>query len=116
MTTTDLVKAIESWQLPCGSEAALQLALEQLFSGLGLEFTREHVLSPIDRLDFFVAGVAVEAKIKGSLTDLMRQLHRYAQHESVRELLVVTPAIRLSRLPRELNGKPVSVALLLGGL
>lgn len=69
---------------------------------------REVVLSTEDRVDFLVEGIAVEIKVKCPANQVLRQLSRYAQHERVREILLLSVTrAPLQKLPRELNGKPV---------
>lgn len=58
-------------------------------------------------------GTAIEVKVDGSLAALTRQLHRYAQHDRVIDLVVITNRARLTQVPRELNGKRVEVISLL---
>jgi len=77
---------------------------------------REHSFSPQDRIDFLLPdGVGIEVKIDGSLSDLARQVHRYAQREEITALIVVTNRLRLAELPETINGKPV-VVVKVGGL
>lgn len=66
------------------------------------------------RLDFLVGAVAVEVKIDGSLSELTRQVHRYAGLDAVAGILAVVGRSRLRGLPESLRGKPVGV-LHLGG-
>lgn len=72
------------------------------------KFTREMKLSETDRVDFFVSGIAVELKLKCPTNEILRQLARYAQHESVREILLLSATrAPLQKIPSTLNGKPV---------
>jgi hypothetical protein len=43
-----------------------------------------------------------------------RQLHRYAGHEAVKALVLVTSRRRLGNLPATLRGKPVEVVVVPG--
>ena len=94
-------------------EDALQISIASMFNEQHIEPNREHRLSAKDRLDFFVEGIAIEVKIDSSLPALLRQLSRYAAHEEVRELMVVTSRSKLAQLPTSLNGKPITVVELL---
>lgn len=72
------------------------------------QFMREMKLSETDRVDFFGLGIAVELKLKCSTNEIVRQLSRYAQHESVREILLLSATwAPLQKVPSTLNGKPV---------
>ena len=104
-------------RLPTSSdEVALQDLIESVIDATGVPYEREVRLSAADRIDFLVApGVGMEVKVAGSLPALLRQLQRYAQHDRVGGLLVVTNRSRLLDLPATLSGKPVAVASLLAG-
>jgi hypothetical protein len=97
-------------------EDAIQRGIAEALRVGDYEFEREARLSKTDRLDFLVGGVAIEVKRNGSLSQLLRQLARYAQHEKVRELLVVTARPQVSDLPNELCGKPLECLVLVGSL
>lgn len=67
---------------------------------------REHRLSARDVPDFLIQGVAVEVKMNAaSPRAIIRQLERYAAHDKVRSLILLSN--RAVVLPAEINGKPV---------
>lgn len=86
------------------SEAELQDQMEQVLVDAGVPFERERRLGPRSRPDFFLDGVAVEVKIKGSARAIYRQCERYAGFSEVTEVLLVTN--RAMGFPKEINGKP----------
>lgn len=96
------------------NEADLQDAIASALTMQGHEFRREVELSRSDRIDFMAGAVGIEVKVGGSRSALIRQLHRYAQHDEVSALLVVTTLHKLTALPMCLNDKPVHV-LRVGG-
>jgi hypothetical protein len=100
------------------NEAELQRGIETVLVEAGYKFTREKHLSRKDRPDFLLEdGVAIEVKIDGSLTAVMRQLSRYAEQPTVAVIvLVTTRATQAVRIPQEFCGKPVRVVLLAGAL
>ena len=98
------------------SEALLQDGLASVFAKAGLRVEREVVLTNTDRIDFFIDGIGLEVKVDGSLSSVTRQLHRYAQHDRVRELVLVTTLMRHRALPSSLNGKPITVVHLIGSV
>ena len=113
-----IVKLLESAQLDCSSEAVLQEGIARVLGGAGIRAEREHQLSIHDRIDFFVKreGVGIEVKIGGGLADVTRQLFRYADHDDVKRLVLVTSRLQLRGVPDKIFGKPVRVAALLGSL
>lgn len=116
MNAAELALLIESRLLPSRTEERLQEAISDLLTLSSVEFIREARLSDQDRPDFLVGDVAIEVKISGGVSEVTRQLHRYAQHDCVKEILLVTSRMQLARVPSELSGKPVRVAVQLGGL
>ena len=101
-------------QIP--SERSLCDAIEVVLRGH--PFEREFRLTDRDRPDFVVGLVplvAVEVKVKGSLADLTRQLFRYAEHDEVSGILVVTTRSTHRELPTTILGRPVAVCYI-GGL
>lgn len=122
------------------TERDLQDAIAEALRTLpeGTRVRREHALTRRDRPDFYVVercpaceaaeretggpvhcqapsryrGVAIEVKTKGGLSDLTRQVFRYAELPAVGGVLVVTTKNMHDRLPAEAMGKPVAVLCL----
>ena len=93
------------WEMQTAIVAALHIA--------GVEFTREYELSRADRPDFFLNdGTVIECKVKGSMAAATTQLDRYAQHDVVKRLVLVTTRMQHARVPEELQGKAVHVVVL----
>ena len=91
-------------------EDELQEGVGIVLKGAGVKYRREVVLTPKDRIDFMLPlGIGLEVKIDGSISLLTRQLFRYSELPDIKALVVVVPSHRLSNLPREMNGKPVTV-------
>lgn len=112
-----LIRIIENMKIMVSEESNLQDALARLFDALDLKFEREKTIAPGLRPDFMLSGgVVVEVKIKDSLSALTRQTHAYLGVNTVNAILVVSNKTRLMRLPKEMRGKPVYVALAGGGL
>lgn len=92
------------------NESDLQNWLEDLFERSGVDAQREVRLSARNRVDFMVGGIAIETKVDGSLSSILRQLDRYAECDQVEEVLLVTTLRKHLTTPFELRGKHVEVA------
>lgn len=108
-----LVEALRSVRFRFSSEEDLQLGIDQLLRKREIVFEREVRLGPHDRIDFLVeGGIGIEVKIDGSAAELGRQALRYALHERVREIVLVTTRASHRDQPPTLEGKPVTVVYL----
>ena len=98
------------------NEADLQEGFAMLLTAHGVPFQREVRLSKKDRIDFLVdGGLGVELKVAMSAASVLRQLHRYAEHEEIAALLLVTRCASHCRLPPAApNGKQIWVEYLQG--
>jgi hypothetical protein len=113
--SADLVSLLRGHRFDLSSEDQLQRGIEHLLRASTFQWEREVMVTPRDRIDFLVEGCGVECKIDGTGPGVIRQLHRYAQQDAIRELLLVTTKSRhLNGLPTELNGKPVRGLVLTG--
>lgn len=108
---------LEAHRFNISSESELHVALRSLFEQGGFEPRSEVVLSGADRIDFLLRlGVGVEVKVKGSAAEIARQLQRYAGHDVIRELTLVTTLRRHQSLEgATFHGKRVRVVRLVGG-
>lgn len=103
-------QALVAYRFACNSETDLQEAVASVLREAGVPFDREYRLGPRDRVDFLIDGsVAVELKIDGSFSEVLRQLHRYSEHDTVKALVLVTTRAQHRAMPPEMNGKRVDV-------
>jgi hypothetical protein len=108
MNARDLHTLLSGYRLRSPNEATLQFAIAQCLDQNGVKYDREWRLTAEDRVDFMVDAVALEVKVDGSPAEVTRQIHRYAQHQAVQEILLVTTrAQHLSVMPSAFNGKPI---------
>lgn len=107
MSIQEIIRLLSSTRFPLSNEKLLQAAIEEEFDAHGVEHLREHRLSGADIVDFYfpASRIAAEAKIKGSKRAIYSQMVRYAAHETVDELILVTNVPM--GMPSEINGKPV---------
>lgn len=90
------------------NEKDLQAGIEEALKADRIDFVREHPLGDAGIVDFFVGGfLGVEIKIKGSPSEVARQLLRYAGRDEVKALVLVTGRAALSALPGTMLGKPL---------
>lgn len=99
----NICKAISTARLPLHNEKELQAELEKLFTQKGIQFNREHRLDTKNIPDFFIDGIAIEVKIKGSIKAIYKQCERYCTYTDVQSLILVTN--RSMGFPEEINGK-----------
>lgn len=111
-----VVAAVRARRFRHVHEDELQLGIAEVLAAAGLEAEREVRLSPRDRIDFLVGTVGVEVKVAGTAAAAKRQLERYAESDRVEELVLVTDRVQAGAQPATINGKPLRVVALLGGL
>lgn len=97
---------ISATRMDLSDEKRTQCDLEAMFTAQGIPFERECRLSAGDIPDFLIDGIAVEVKLRGARKkDVYRQLERYARHDRVKAIMLVTNLTM--GLPGTLEGKPV---------
>ena len=116
MTSLDhITRVLAAKPLPRSPESRLQNAIAEELADHGVTFSPEVCIAPGSVVDFLVDDrIAMEVKVDGSLSDVTRQLHRYAQSDRVEEVLLVTTRARHAEMPPTLGRKPVRV-LRIGG-
>lgn len=97
------------------NEVQFHEGLASVLAKLGVAFQREFVAGERDRFDFLCeGGLVIEAKIKGSFSEALRQVDRYCQREDVNAVLIVATRMwaRGPKFKKEgkLHGKPVRIA------
>lgn len=103
-----LVGSLRKHRYNYHNEKDLQAAIETVLKADKFSFEREFQLGDSGIVDFFVGGfLGVEIKIKGSPSEVARQLLRYAVRKEVKALVLVTGRSALSVLPTDLLGKPL---------
>lgn len=96
-------------------EADLQDAMSIVLTEDGIPHEREVRLDARSRIDLLTAqGLGIEIKVAGTGDQHVRQLRRYAAHDRVRGLLLVTTR-RTPTMPGVMHGIPVHALSLMGG-
>lgn len=94
-------------RLSLSNEKKTQEEIAAAFDECGISYEREFRLSAKDIPDFMVGSIAIEVKIRGGKRSIYDQVCRYAEHDAVKELILVTNVP--TGFPKEVNGKPVYV-------
>jgi len=113
MTAETIADLIVGYRYVIGNESSFQDGLSSILEINRIVHVREHNLGrSFGRIDFYLPddGIGIELKVKGSPTEVVRQLHRYAQCPEIRALILVTGRSRLSPNTTHLNGKPLITA------
>lgn len=108
----EVLAALRGHRFLYTSESELQEGIHHLLEQGGLNAVREVRLSDRDRIDLLVDRIGIEVKVAGSQTHPWDQLKRYAGHDQIEVLILVTN--RVYRLPDEVGGKPLYVVSLAG--
>jgi hypothetical protein len=109
-----LTATLAGYRIDLSTEAAAHRDIAFALLRSGTDFQHEHVLSPRDRVDFFVDGIAIEVKTQGARRNVLRQLERYAEHDQVTGLILVTAKGWVQGGFTAIGGKPFAVVSLAG--
>lgn len=121
MQLQQIVDALARARFRYVHEHELHDGIAALLESIGIpvgDADREVTLSRQDRIDFLLpSGIGIEVKVDGGPRDVWRQLGRYATHDRIQALLLITTRARHAvGAPTTLHGTPVRVAVLRGGL
>lgn len=113
MHAREIAKTLFSRKFHYKDEKELQHGIGLVLTELGVDWKAEVVLTPKDRIDFMVGEIGIEVKVDFPEAAVTRQLWRYAQHDKIKALILVTTRSKHRDLPAEINGKPLFVVWLL---
>jgi len=102
-----LYNLISKCKFSLESEEELKLQIAEILKEHNFNFKKEFTLDSKNRLDFFIEGLAVEVKIKGSAMSIYRQCVRYCNFDEVKGLFLLTN--KSMGFPPEINQKPCYV-------
>jgi hypothetical protein len=118
MTAEALIRLVTGYKYMVAAEHEFQNGVAQVLELHGISHWREHDLGEeFGRIDFYLPAtrIGMELKVKGSPSEVLRQLHRYALSPEIDALVLLTGRSRLSVAPAEINRKPVLSAALWSG-
>lgn len=106
MTSEEVVLWLRRGRYRIGSEALLQISIEDRLKESGVSFDREFRLGPGERIDFLVAGgIGIEAKVRCPARKVYRQLERYARYAEISALILISATA--TGLPPRIDEKPL---------
>lgn len=110
---TEIVNALKK-RHPTDEEWMLEASVADTIETLGLSVTKQKVITPRDRIDLFipVIGLGVECKIAGSYSRVAEQLLRYAEHDEIKALLLVTSRAAHRQLNGMQNDRGIPIVVL----
>lgn len=116
MSATDhvmtLADRIAEHRYTVNNEAELQAAIADVLDAAG---QREHRLTDTERPDFLIDGIAIECKVAGTQIAALRQCQRYARHDDVQAVLLVTTKAAHDAGIHTLGSKPFHTLIVKGG-
>ncbi|MGG0939228.1 hypothetical protein ABHN11_24755 [Brevibacillus centrosporus] len=109
---SSLVEKLQLQRFSTEQEKLTQMDVECFLASIGICFEREKHLSDRDIPDFLIhtpaGSVVLEVKTRCARKAIYRQLERYAQHQVVAGIILLTGTSM--GLPPEIKGKPSVVA------
>ena len=113
VSPADLTRLLGRHRFRHATEKELQAGITEVLSVAGIAFEREVTVHPGDCIDFLLlGGLGIEVKTGGGLSEVTRQIGRYAATEAVSSLVLVTTLSRLANLPDSIAGKPLAAIIL----
>src|SRR5580692_2789902 len=97
-----VAKLLKGYRYNVGSECDFQRGVLDALTQSQIDCEPEYDLGPgFGRIDLFLPqpGIGIELKVKGSPSEILRQLHRYAQCPAILSLMLMTSRPRLNPLP-----------------
>lgn len=111
ITAVEIKTVLAGYGFHYAHEAQLQEGVALALNKESIEFEREVRLGAHDRIDFMVGRVGIEVKVGHPLSSVIKQVHRYMQHD-IDELLLVTNRCRHALVNSIINGKRVEYLFL----
>lgn len=90
MHLSSLANTLGGYLYRYGSEVQLHEAMAKVLEQAGFAYTRERILDPRNRADFWLDGLVIEVKVDGTLAEALRQVDRYIQLPQVTGVLLAS--------------------------
>lgn len=99
-----ILSLISKARLTLNNEKKLQAELKQLLSeSFPGQVEDEKRLDQKNIIDFFIQGIGIEVKVKGTRKEIYKQCVRYAQFPEIKSIILITGVT--TGFPEEINGK-----------
>jgi hypothetical protein len=111
-TLQKIVRVLPMYKYQFTNEHVLQRGIAGALGLHQVRYSREYIASERDRFDFWCEdSVAIEAKIRNSMSAALRQVDRYCELDAVQGVVIVASLkwARTDRPQLELRGKPVVI-------
>ena len=102
-----LSTTIQEANIRTARESEMQTDVQEVLESLFEDVSREHRFDGRDRVDFFVDGIAIECKVNGTWTKVFEQLQRYASHDEVKSVVLITSRRKSIPPVDRVGGKPL---------
>lgn len=110
-----IISALQSFRYSYADEREFQNGISSALENSFISFERECDLGRHGIIDFTCGKIGIEAKIKGNRQDLLRQVARYTQHDSIDQIIIASARRSMIQgAPTSLNGKKI-YTVFLGG-
>lgn len=102
-----VVAALAGKRFPLEDEIRTQAAISDVLRAKFGRLVEREAVAPGGRIDFKVADIGIEVKVKGARGAIFRQLCRYAHAPDLGGIILVTS--KAVNLPTQILGKPCRV-------
>lgn len=99
----NIVFILKHTRFDLANEKRLHIDMRQVLSKVFPDLEYEKRLNDKNIIDFFIRGVGIEVKIKGSKRAIHKQCIRYCECDQIESLILVTGI--MTGFPPEINGK-----------
>jgi hypothetical protein len=88
-SASDIVYILSKHRFFFSNEKQLQEQIGNILSLYFKEVKREYRLNEKSIIDFFISGIGIEIKTKGSAQDIYRQCKRYCEFDKIKSLILI---------------------------
>lgn len=101
----NIFSTMNLYKFNLSDEKILQEQIFSVLKGKVNNLKKEYRLNEKDIVDFYVDGIGIEIKIKGTVKNIYRQLERYSLSDKIHSLILVSS--KYMGLPETINNKNI---------